>query len=80
MKIKIRRREFDMTSKDRIMDNGVMLILITRKVHSGYFETNPTFPKKLFHELLKSGKVRKSKDKYKDLFGGVYDLYEFVEE
>lgn len=77
MKIKVKRNELEVGVGDLILDNGRVYILITQKVMSNYFWTHPSISKKLFKELLKAGKIRKSKKKYTSP-NGVFDLYEFV--
>ena len=81
MKIKIKRNVFNVTSKDRIMFNGVCYILITQTIPCGYSDMCPTFPKTTFNKMFKEGKIKKSLQKYRSRYTNeVYDLYEFVEE
>lgn len=81
MEIKCGRRTFDCTSKDLILDNEKCYILITQKYFKDWHDVNPTVAKTLFKKLLKDGKIRKSKKKYKASLSKdtYYDLYEFVE-
>ena len=76
MDITIRGRNYTLTEKDRILDNGRVYILVTQKTSPGYEGYSPNVPKKLFKNLLTEGKIRLSADKYRGAFGGVYDLYE----
>ena len=79
MIIKCGRREFDLTPKDRILDNGAIYQIITREYFKSWNYITPVVAKKTFKKLLREGKIRKSKDKYKGYFGEM-DLYEIVEE
>lgn len=78
--IKCGRREFDLTPKDRILDNGAVYQIITREYFKSWNYITPVVAKQTFKKLLREGKIRKSKDKYKGCFGKLYDLYEIVEE
>lgn len=81
MEIKCGRRIFDCTSKDLILDNGACYQLITQKYYSDWHYFSPRISKILFKKLLKEGKIRKSKKKYKTGYPSepYLDLYEFVE-
>lgn len=81
MEIKCGRRKFDCTSKDLILDNGVIYQLITQKYFQDWYYHTPVVSKTLFKKLLKEGKIRKSKKKYRASLANdtYYDLYEFVE-
>jgi hypothetical protein len=81
MEIKCGKRTFNVTSKDLILDNEACYILITQTFYKDWCNQHPSVSKTLFKKLLKEGKIRKSKKKYKaslskDIY---YDLYEFVE-
>lgn len=80
MKIKCDRGIFNVTNGDLILDNGACYQLITQTYFKNYYYHTPHVSKKLFKELLKDGKIRKSKKKYKSssLENVYYDLYEFV--
>ena len=81
MEIKCGRRMFDCTSKDLILDNGACYQLITQEYYTDWHYCSPRVSKTLFKKLLKEGKIRKSKKKYKTgyLRESYFDLYEFVE-
>lgn len=88
MKIKCGRRMFNCTSENLILDNGVCYQLITQKSITQNFDNRhnwyrffPVVSKTLFKKLLKEGKIRKSKKKYKTGYSSepYLDLYEFVE-
>ena len=79
MKIKCGRREFEVTEKDRILDNGVCYQLITQYYQDGWSKLNPRIAKSTFNKLLKEGKIRLSSEKYSDYFHTrELPLYEFV--
>lgn len=84
MKIKCGRREFEVTERDRILDNGACYILITQKYFSDWSQMSPTVAKTTFNKLLKGGKIKLSPQKYKIKDGEKviceYDLYQFVKE
>ena len=82
MIVKCARREFDCNKDDLILDNGACYILITKKYYHDWVEISPIVAKATFKKLLKEGKIRLSKKKYKDSFGNTttYSLYEFVED
>lgn len=80
MVIKCGRREFTVTEKDLILDNGACYQLITQHYFDGFSRLMPEVAKSTFNKLLKSGQIRLSPKKYKSKYGGKeYDLYEFVE-
>lgn len=81
MEIKCGRRIFDCTGKDLILDNGACYQLITKKYFQDWYDHTPVVSKTLFKKLLKEGKIRKSKKKYKTSYSSqpYLDLYEFVE-
>lgn len=81
MEIKCGRRTFDCTSKDLILDNGACYQIITKEYKQGWSCQTPVVSKTLFKKLLKEGKIRKSKKRYKTGYQSqpYYDLYEFVE-
>ena len=80
MKIKIRRREFNVGTKDRILDNGHCYMLITQKCFDNYYWVSPTVPKTLFNKFLKNGDIQMSKKKYKTGYSEEMDLYEFTHD
>lgn len=53
--IKMNRKIYTITDKDRIMFNGACYILITQKVWCGYSKVCPTVPKTLATKWLKNG-------------------------
>jgi hypothetical protein len=57
MLLKCGRDEFDLTDKDSIFFNGVVYILMTRKVGSGYRSYSPTVSKTKMKQLIKSGEI-----------------------
>ena len=58
MKIKCGRREFEVTSKDEIMDNGACYQLVTQQYYDGsYHYAIPRVSKQLFKELKDKGKI-----------------------
>ena len=82
MKIKCGRKEFDVSNKDIIMDNGCCYQLVTKKIRKGYYDYSPVVSKTLFNSLLKNGKIYATDMKYKDSFGNVCEnivLYKFVD-
>jgi hypothetical protein len=81
MDIKCGVRTFKVTNEDLILDNGACYQLITKNYFKDWYYHTPIVAKTLFNKLLKEGKIRKSKKKYKSgLASGIeYDLYEFVE-
>lgn len=80
MKIKCGRKEFEVTEKDRILDNGAIYQLVTQCYHKGFDEVTPIVAKSTFDKLLKSGKIRLSSEKWHGLYGVTLPLYEFVIE
>ena len=83
MKIKCGRKEFEVNSKDVVMDNGCCYQLITQKIRKGYYDCNPIIAKNVFKSLLKAGKIYKTNMKYKDAFGNISEsivLYKFVDD
>lgn len=75
MVIKCGRREFTVTSKDLILDNGACYILITQTYFDNWAKQYPTVAKGTFKNLLKTGAIQLYPKKYE----GKYDLYRFVE-
>lgn len=75
MVIKCGRREFTVTGKDKIIDNGCLYILITQYYLDGWARINPTVAKGTFKQLLKAGAIKMMPQKYL----GKYDQYQFVE-
>lgn len=80
MKIKCGRREFEVTEKDRILDNGAIYQLITQYYQKGWEKLTPIVSKSTFDKLLKSGKIRLSSEKYHGIYNVTFPLYEFVIE
>lgn len=80
MEINCSRRKFNVTSEDRIIDNGYSYILITQTYYSNYSHIHPTVSKTVFNKLLKSGQIVKSDSKYiSNYFHTEMDMYEFVD-
>ena len=80
MEIKCGRRTFEVTEKDRILDNGACYQLITRYYFDGWHRCIPAVAKATFKKLLKEGKIRLASKAYCGLHGEEYPLYEFVIE
>ena len=80
MKIKCGRREFEVTEKDRILNNGAIYQLITQYYHKGFEKVTPVVAKSTFDKLLKSGKIRLSSNRWHGCYNVTYPLYEFVIE
>lgn len=80
MKIKCGRKEFEVTEKDRILDNGAIYQLVTQCYHKGFETITPIVVKSTFDNLLKAGKIRLSSEKWHGLYGVTLPLYEFVIE
>ena len=80
MKIKCGRREFEVTEKDRILDNGTTYQLITQYYQDGWSRLNPRIAKSTFNKLRKEGKIRLAVEKYYNPYGLDFPLYEFVIE
>ena len=74
MVISLERKKFNVTSKDRILDNGACYQLITQTYFENWCFIHPLMSKTLFNKMLKQGKLVLSKDK---LHG--FNLYEFVD-
>lgn len=55
MKIKINRREFDISNKDIVFDNGACYQLITQTYFKDWSNIHPTISKSQFEKLLKDG-------------------------
>ena len=79
MKIKCGRRVFEVTSKDRILDNGACYQLITQTYNKGFNTMIPVVSKRLFKTLKKDGAIRLSTEKRKGYYGESLDLYEFID-
>jgi len=73
MKIKCGRREFEVTEKDKILDNGAIYQLVTQTYREGWAEMIPVVAKSTFNRLLKEGKIKLSSKQFHGL-----PLYEFV--
>ena len=69
MEVKIGRKIFTLTNKDRILDNGTCYQLITQKIYKDWGYTSPVIPKTLFKKLLKEDKIAKTDEKYKGVLG-----------
>lgn len=80
MEIKCGRRTFTVTEKDRILDNGATYQLITQKYFDGWYQVCPRVAKSTFNKLLKEGKIKLSKKRYKGMCNVTYPLYQFVTE
>lgn len=80
MKIKCGRREFEVTEKDRILDNGAIYQLITQYYQKGWEKYTPVVSKSTFDKLLKAGKIRLSSERYHGIYNVTFPLYEFVIE
>ena len=76
MKIKCGRREFEVTEKDRILDNGSVYILVTQKYFAGWYRQSPTVAKATFNKLLKDGRIRRTTETWKGI--REFNLYAFV--
>lgn len=74
MEITLYRRKFNVTSKDRILDNGSCYQLLTQKYFQDWCYICPVMSKTMFNKLRKEGKLVLSKEKWNG-----FDLYEFVE-
>lgn len=75
MIIKCGRREFTVTEKDRILDNGFCYLLITQYYFDSFARITPHVAKATFKQLQKEGKIKLCTKKYL----GKFDLYQFVE-
>ena len=73
MKIKCGRREFEVTERDKILDNGVIYQLVTQYYFERFNRMIPVVAKSTFNKLLKEGKIRLSSKQFHG-----YPLYEFV--
>ena len=80
MKIKCGRKEFEVTEKDRILDNGVIYQLVTRCYNKGFDRVTPIIAKSTFDKLRKEGKIRLSSERWHGCCNVTYPLYEFVIE
>ena len=78
MELKLERRVFTVTEKDRILDNGSCYQLITQEYGHGFDRRTPKVGRSIFSKLLKTGKIRLSKEKYRTTYGDEMDLYEFI--
>ena len=78
-KIKMNRKIYTITDKDRIMFNGSVYMLITQKEWSGYSQYNPTVPKKYATKWIKDG-VLVLCGTYNCCYDIKYPLYKFVKE
>ena len=81
MEIKCGKRTFNCTGEDLILDNGACYQIITKKYFKDWYYHTPLVSKTLFKKLLKEGKIKKSKKRYKTNYPSqpYFDLYEFVE-
>lgn len=68
-KIKINGREFQLTAKDRILDNGSCYTLLTQTVWKDHNNITPRVPKAVFKKLVKEGKVVRTDKVYRNIFG-----------
>lgn len=76
--IKMNRKVYTITDKDRLLFNGSLYILITQKVQHGFSQGCPTVPKKYAEKWIKEGILVVGED-YTS-FGVTYPLYKFVKE
>ena len=64
MELKIRKKVFNVSEKDRVLFNGACYILLTQKVRDGWHDVNPTVPKTTMKKLIKEGKAVLMEEKY----------------
>lgn len=76
--IKMNRKVYTITDKDRIMFNGACYILITQKERWGYSQGCPTVPKKWTTKWIKENALVLC-GTYKCEYAE-YPLYKFVKE
>ena len=74
MEITLYKRKFNVTNKDRVLDNGSCYQLLTQRYFHDWCYICPVMSKTLFNKLRKEGKLVLSKEKWNG-----FDLYEFVE-
>ena len=78
MELTVGKQTFNITAKDRILDNGTAYVLITRQVSRGYDHYSPQIPKALFQKLLKDDKIELAPEKYRSpISNEQYNLYRF---
>lgn len=53
MKIKINRREYEITADDKFLDNGACVQLITQSYSKGFDKFTPRLSKSLYDKLKK---------------------------
>ena len=75
--IKMNRKVYTITDKDRIMFNGSVYMLITQKEWCGYSQYSPTVPKKYATKWIKDG-VLVLCSTYNGGYGIKYPVYKFV--
>lgn len=79
MNLKIGRREYKLTEKDRILFNGACYQLITRNNERSFWKPQSMVVSKTrMEKLIKSGEMILAKEKYKSTISGFtteYDLY-----
>ena len=80
MTVKLGRRTFTITEKDRILDNGALYILLTQEYFSDWAYINPKVSKAKFAKWKKEGYVQLCKGKYKGVVNEGMDLYRFTEK
>ena len=69
-------RDFEVTTKDRILFNGMVYVLYTQSYDRGI--KNPIIEPALFNELLQNGVIKLSEEKYHAYTHIYYDVYEFT--
>ena len=77
--IKMNRKVYTITDKDRLLFNGSLYILITQKVQHGFSQVCPTVPKKCAEKWIKDNALVFC-DTYDCGYGVKYPLYKFVME
>ena len=77
--IKINRKIYTITDKDRIIFNSSVYILVTQKEWNGYSQYSPTVPKKYAVKWIKDNALVLC-GTYKGTFGSTFPLYKFVKE
>ena len=73
--MKIGRREFDITDKDIIFDNGASLQLATQTYQDGWCRTCPTMSKSQFNKLIKNKCLSLVKEKFSYTMTNGKDVY-----
>ena len=76
MIIKCGHREFEVNETDRILFNGAVYLLITKRYFDGYFKAIPIISKTRFKKLYKEGKIMLTSERNKQLKD--YPIYKFI--